>query len=774
MLKFGRSLRGNYYVVICTSEPSLPRGSAYLSVSFSRLLCFSETVAGCAAMHPSISLQRSQSTVSTLPHVQRRTNDRISPTSSATNPGGNTSGPLPRLFSAKRRSIPITHAAIRNLDRQETYASTESTHSTKCVPRKLAVEDAISTVQMVPMPMCVINLDGKVLSLNSTFSTTFTGSPLLNLLEVVCPNDVDRFYTQLLSIASGEGHIEEVQVSDCLSKMRTSVKEIVLAHYDWTLSRHGGSADFLVVTATRSISAEKSSCDWSPIASDRKKPPMCSNRERHTLSPSTTKHLKTLLTDEDEPLQQPLLRHQWDSFLSKVEVKTKKFIEYKHEQMRSQALLSTIETKRVFVRHVSHEIRTPLNIAIAGMALLEDYRETFSADANEIVGEIHCAISIAIDILNDLLTYDKLDSKNLVLDRTVFDINLLVRCTLDLFKVQARSANVQMVLEDSKWSTLCVNADYNKLIQVLRNLMSNALKFTPSGGTVTIRVSVAEDTRIVRVDVEDTGPGISPQGRKLLFHEGDEFDPEELQNSQGSGLGLFLSRKIIELHSGSIGVDMVREQVQGSAFFFALPLSEDVIEAPVAGRMLSNYYSLMPLAYNYCTYVALQVLSLSGDNSPRLSMTSLSKARLLIVDDVPLCRKLHYRMLRPSVEECVEACDGKVAVDKVRLSMEENRPFDAILMDSSMPHMNGTTATKLIRELGYKGRIIGITGNCLPADIADFLAHGVDEVIIKPLKPEAFASILDSIAKHYQGTTTVSSADGDFTPPMDTADSTLS
>ena len=117
----------------------------------------------------------------------------------------------------------------------------------------------------------------------------------------------------------------------------------------------------------------------------------------------------------------------------------------------------------------------------------------------------------------------------------------------------------------------------------------------------------------------------------------------------------------------------------------------------------------------------------------------------MIVDDAVLVRKFHRRILTPSCEEILEASNGQDAVDKVRESIDQGVRIDGILMDSSMPFMDGTTATKLIRELGYKGKIFGITGNAFQSDIDEFIAHGVDEVLIKPLSMDKYAYVVQTI-----------------------------
>ena len=116
-----------------------------------------------------------------------------------------------------------------------------------------------------------------------------------------------------------------------------------------------------------------------------------------------------------------------------------------------------------------------------------------------------------------------------------------------------------------------------------------------------------------------------------------------------------------------------------------------------------------------------------------------------MADDAVLVRKFHRKILAPSCKNILEANNGQDAVEKVKESIDKGVNIDGILMDSSMPFMDGTTATKLIRELGYKGKIFGITGNAFQSDIDNFLSHGVDEVLIKPLSMERYAYVVRSV-----------------------------
>lgn len=121
--------------------------------------------------------------------------------------------------------------------------------------------------------------------------------------------------------------------------------------------------------------------------------------------------------------------------------------------------------------------------------------------------------------------------------------------------------------------SLPVLADAAKIAQVIRNLISNAIKFTPCGGTVTIRLTMNEIENKVRVEVRDTGAGMTKEDRRKLFNEIVQFNPQALQNGQGSGLGLYLSRRIVDMHQGRVGVDLEWEGI-GSVFFVEFPLVE--------------------------------------------------------------------------------------------------------------------------------------------------------------------------------------------------------
>ena len=341
------------------------------------------------------------------------------------------------------------------------------------------------------------------------------------------------------------------------------------------------------------------------------------------------------------------------------------------------------------------------------------------------------ACCAAVDILSDILTYERLDSNLLTIERRECDIVPLLETVVKMFQIQAIHSSVTLTFEHQSFSSSSlVNGDATKLTQVFRNLISNGLKFTPAGGSVIVRLTANDaDTSeggSLQVSVQDTGPGMSRADRRRLFHEIVQFNPVGLQKGQGSGLGLYISRRIVDMHDGSISVDMDRDDTtSGSIFYVSLP------------RLQPGGASLLLLPGRPIA----QPLLISEIPIPA------RKLRLLIVDDDALCRKITYQLLGRFCEGREEAANGIEAIEKVKASMAFGIPFDAILMDNMMPLMNGPEASKCIRSLGFKGKIIGVTGGAFDEDVEGFLQEGANEVLIKPLRIKDYAHAIDVITE---------------------------
>ena len=234
--------------------------------------------------------------------------------------------------------------------------------------------------------------------------------------------------------------------------------------------------------------------------------------------------------------------------------------------------------KSEFLANMSHELRTPLN-AIIGFseALTEQMFGDVNAKQMEYLRDIHSSGQHLLTLINDVLDLSKIEAGRMELDLSCFDLGLLLDNALTLVRERAQRSGLTMSLEVGEGLTEWV-ADARKVKQVVVNLLSNAVKFTPAGGCVRLdarRVETADGPAMVEVSVADTGVGIAPEDQLLVFDEFRQAGGDYLRKAEGTGLGLSLSKRFVELHGGTLRVDS--RPGEGSTFTFQLPLQ--ILEA---------------------------------------------------------------------------------------------------------------------------------------------------------------------------------------------------
>ncbi|CAM9122794.1 unnamed protein product, partial [Ectocarpus fasciculatus] len=407
-----------------------------------------------------------------------------------------------------------------------------------------------------------------------------------------------------------------------------------------------------------------------------------------------------------------------------------------------------LSMKRDFVRFVSHEVRTPLNTVSVGLQLI--YEGLLVQEVGEAVNleeileltiDVQSSTTTAVSVLNDLLNFDKLQSGELQIAREPLRIWETVATAMRSFKIPATQKKISVDLlfenfvnEEISCKDLVVIGDKFKISHIIRNLMSNALKFTDLGGSivVTLRWTTVDDEEVctatdpsrryhkriqpaenvsctksqVTISIADSGYGLSAEQIGMLFKDGVQFNPNKLQAGQGSGLGLYLSQAIALLHSGKMWATSEGEG-KGSTFCVQFPVEASVTTStpPVAD---------MPS-----------------------SRSEKSKLMILVVDDAASNRKIVCRMLTKRGFECEEAKDGREAINIID---EKDDPdyFSCVLMDFEMPVLNGPDATAALRAKGYRFLICGLTGNVMPDDIDHFRSCGADHVLSKPFQITEF------------------------------------
>ena len=294
--------------------------------------------------------------------------------------------------------------------------------------------------------------------------------------------------------------------------------------------------------------------------------------------------------------------------------------------------------------------------------------------------------------------------------------------------------------------------DGRRLCSVVQNFASNAIKFSRAGSTVTLRMrlddstsrspSLASSKYVLKVEVCDEGVGINAEDQSKLFEAFSQIRPGDLQDGRGSGLGLAIAKQIIKLHGGKIGV--VSEPNQGSIFYFVVPLNF-VKDDPSAVHPLCSLH--IPEATTEATTEARAAPEEKGGQA-----SPAARRRALVVDDVATNRKMLAMLLKKRGFECTLAEDGEDAVTKYEIDAAafKDKPggFDMICMDAVMPKMDGLEATRQIRKAGFKGPILGCTGNALAEDVAAYIEAGANTVLTKPI---SLAHLDIQIAREHAG-----------------------
>lgn len=382
---------------------------------------------------------------------------------------------------------------------------------------------------------------------------------------------------------------------------------------------------------------------------------------------------------------------------------------------QAEALL---QVKSDLLAMLSHEIRTPL-VGIMGMVrlLLDSPLDATQQDWGETIAYSGEAL---VAILDDIFDLSKLENGKLQLDRHAFDLRRTVDGVVRVMSSRAEEKGLHVSIRISKALPRLFEGDARRLRQILLNLVGNAIKFTQSGD-VLISVDDAgwspTGEALLRFTVTDTGPGVAADVLARLFdHEASVLSHQESRIYSGSGLGLSICQRLVELMGGSIGADSVLGR--GSAFWFLVPLQV----SQGAGRQVVALPE--PVRPAQATETLRQV---AGTSVP-------SAISVLLVEDNLINQKVICGFLNKKGYRITVAQDGREGVEQA-----SRQRFDIILMDIQMPRMDGLQATAEIRSQGGPSAttpIIALTANVMLEDQQTCLAAGMNAFLSKPLAPQ--------------------------------------
>lgn len=368
-------------------------------------------------------------------------------------------------------------------------------------------------------------------------------------------------------------------------------------------------------------------------------------------------------------------------------------------QTKRAQLQATLEARNQFIALVSHELRTPMNAILGFNELL--LQRVGDGPSREILLHTRASADHLLTVINDVLDHSQLEAGQLKIQPEDCALPRVVHNAFALFAHRAQMQGLDYRCEIAPDVPEWVHVDRHRLVQVLVNLLGNAIKFTPQGRVL---LSVTAHDGGVRFAVQDTGIGIAPDKHVRIFQRFSQADEQVQSRFGGHGLGLSISSRLVGLLGGQIGFES--EVGAGSLFWFWLPLR--AVAAPAAAAEPT------------------QARSAEADH----------RWRFLVVDDHPINRILMCRILQSAWPQARidEAEDGAQALDLLARA-----PVDLVFMDMVMPNLDGIEATRRLRASeGPQAQVpvLGLTANVHPRDLDQFLLAGVDALALKPVDPQ--------------------------------------
>lgn len=412
--------------------------------------------------------------------------------------------------------------------------------------------------------------------------------------------------------------------------------------------------------------------------------------------------------------------------------------------------------KSEFLANMSHEIRTPMT-GILGFAeellehdLTRDERRRF---LRTILQNGH----YLIELVNEILDLSKIEAGKMRIERSDCSPLRILGDVEALMKPRAGAKGLDFELQHTGPIPETIETDAIRLRQILINLVGNAIKFTETGSIRIeyglVKYDIEEDGRRsettgMRFSVNDTGAGIAPDALRAIFQPFTQVDRVADRRSQGTGLGLTISRRLAELLGGTI--EASSREGEGSSFSVIVETGSlagvrmledpDLVLAGIRARDAQASGQIPIDAEHEVEEAAIEIDRVdegaTSSSRPRRTGSDVLDCRVLLAEDNETIRMFVRRLLALAGAEVVEAENGRLAVDLTMQAVDGGEPFDVVLMDMQMPVLDGLSATEELRSRDYAGAIVAMTAGAMERDREKFVRAGCDDFTIKPIDRE--------------------------------------